>query len=450
MTKESGKQANLLFTGAGVIMVGYLAYLTGMNHLYAVGFLLVPAILLVIFFPFPLFLLFIASFPFNVIPLVEDVGLSIPKAIGYLLFIAWALYIFRKSRADMLRIDRISLNFLLFIGWGLITFMWTLMPVRTLHVGFTLLQLWVFYFIAMSLIDNKRKLEWVVYAILGSCTFVAFNSIIMSVSRLRAVGVKGADANEFAALMILPIYLSLNLAILHKNIFLRVLFGLLIIILLLGAASTVSRGFLLAILLSFIYRVFIDVNKKRALAAILIVLGLTGPFLFVRYHKRAQIEPPMYVKEVPAGRMAIWIIGIEIIKAHPIAGAGMGAFPKAFDKQYEENREKTGWVGYGRVGHNDFITIFAEYGIIGLLIWLGLIVYILRESYRLNFYFLKTGDEYLYAVANAVACALLALLLCQAFLGLYLSKFFWLAIVFIPILKVIAKKQYERKDELTA
>ena len=77
-------------------------------------------------------------------------------------------------------------------------------------------------------------------------------------------------------------------------------------------------------------------------------------------------------------------------------------------------------------------------------------MYILRESHRLNFYYLKTGDEYLYAVANAVACALLALLLCQAFLGLYISKFFWLAIVFIPILKTIAVKQYGRKDELTA
>lgn len=450
MTKDSVKSVNLLFTGAGIITVFFLAYLTGVHHLYAIGFLLVPAIILVLFMPVTLFLIFIASFPFSVIPLVEEIGFSVPKAFGYLLFISWSLYIFRASRADMLRVDRISLNFLLFIAWGLITILWTVMPVRSLYVGFTLLQLWVFYFISMSLIDNKRKLTLVIYAILVSCTFVAANALFMSIGQLRAVGVKGADANEFAALMILPIYLSLNLAIYHKNTLLRLLFGSLIIILMLGAASTVSRGFLLAIGLSFLYRVFLDVDKKRALAAILLVVGLTGPYLFVRYKKRAAVEPPMYAQEMPMGRRAIWIVGLEIIKSHPISGAGMGAFPKAYTTEYQKIRYKTGWTGYDRVGHNDFITIFAEYGIIGLLIWAGLILYILRESAKLNFYFLKTGDEFLYAVANAVACALLALLLCQAFLGLYLSKFFWLAIVFVPILKTIARKKYGLKDDLLA
>jgi O-antigen ligase len=448
MTKESADKGNLLLTGAGIIYICYIAYLTAANHLYAVGFLLFPLILLVIFFPLPLFLLFVASFPFNVIPLIEEVGFSVPRAIGYILFLSWALYIFRERRADLLRIDRISLYFLLFIAWGLITVFWSLRPLGSLLVGFTLLQLWVFYFISMSLIDDKRKLNLVIYAILISYTFVAFNSIIMSLGQLRAVGVKGSDENEFAALMILPIYLSLGLAVYHRKILLRLLFGAVLIILMLGAAATVSRGFLVAILLSFLYRIFLDVNKKRALAAILLVLGLTGPYLLIRYTKRAEVEPPIYVKELPMGRRAIWIVGMEIIKESPILGVGMGSFRVAFDKEYQENRYKTGFVGYGRVAHNDFISIFAEYGIIGLLIWLGMIVYILRESYRLNFYFQKAGDEYLYAIANAIACALLAILLCQAFLGLYLSKFFWLIIAFVPILKTIARRQYGLQDDL--
>ncbi len=447
MIKEKRSGPELLLTGAGLITVAYMAYLTGGNYIFAVGFLIIPAIVLVIFFPLPIFLIFVASFPFNVIPAFEDVGLSIPRLIGYILFLAWALYIFREKRADMLRLDRISLNFLIFLGWGLITVFWAPNPLKVVFIGFTLLQLWVFYNISMSLINTTGKLKWVLYAILASYTYVAAISLVNSIGQLRSVGVKGSDENEFAALMILPIYLSLNLAMYHKNIWLRLLFGGIIIILMLGAASTVSRGFLVSILISFVYRIFLDADRKRALAAVLTVLVLTGPFLLIRYAKRAETEPPIYVKELPSGRMAIWIVGVEIVKAHPIAGVGMGGFSYAFDDEYQQNRYKTGFVGYKRVGHNDFITILAEYGIIGLIIWLSMIAYIIMESYRLNFYFLKVGDKYLFAVANAVASSLLGLLLCQAFLGLYITKFFWLAIAFIPILKTIARQKYGLVDK---
>jgi hypothetical protein len=277
---------------------------------------------------------------------------------------------------------------------------------------------------------------------------VAINSVVLSVQQVRAVGVKGADENEFAALMILPIYLSLNLAIYYRNFWLKLLFGATMVVLMLGATSTVSRGFLVAILISFLYRVFLDVNKKRALAAVLLVLGLTGLYFIPRYLQRAEVEPPIYVEELPTGRMAIWIVGLEVIKEYPVGGCGMGTFRFAFTEEFQENRAKTGFVGYERVAHNDFINIMAEYGIIGFLIWLGLIIYIVRESYRLNFFFLRKGDEYMYAISNAVACSLVALLLCQAFLGLYLSKFFWLAIALVPILKTIASRLYDAKDDL--
>jgi len=450
IAKSGDKRVEIFLTVAGLLLVGYIAYLSGENHLYAVGFILIPAILLVIFFPLPLFLIFVASFPFNVIPIAEQVGFSLPRAIGYLLFLSWALYIFRENRADLVKVDRISLNFFVFLAWGLITIIWSGVPLWSLQIGFTLLQLWGFYFIAMSLIDNKNKLKLVIYAVLISYTFVAISSIIRSTTQLRAVGVTGSDQNEFAALMVLPIYLSLNLAIYYKKFWLKLLFGLIMVILMLGATSTVSRGFLVAILISFLYRIFIDVNKKRAIAAVLLVVTLTGLYFIPRYIKREKIEPSIYVKELPSGRMAIWIVGFEIIKKSPIFGNGMGTFRSAFDDAYQENRYKTGFVGYQRVAHNDFITIMAEYGLVGFLIWLGMMIYVFRESYRLNVFFLRAGDEYLYTIANAVACSLVALLLCQAFLGLYLQKFFWLAIAFVPILKGMAGRLYGAKDELLA
>ena len=203
-------------------------------------------------------------------------------------------------------------------------------------------------------------------------------------------------------------------------------------------------------MVTFFYRVFIEPDKKKALAAVILILLVTGPFLFYKFQRRAIAEKqkPMYVRELPTGRMAIWLVGIEIIKENPIFGSGMGGFPIAFDKEYQEHRIEAGYVGYRRVGHNDFITIMAEYGIVGLLLWFGILIYALRESYRLNAFFIRKGDGYLTAVAGAISCALVALLLCQGFLGLYLSKFFWLAVVFVPVLRTIARKAYGASDAL--
>jgi hypothetical protein len=66
MVKAKRSVPELLFAGAGLITVAFMAYSTGGNYIFAVGFLIIPAIVLVIFFPLPIFLVFVASFPFNV------------------------------------------------------------------------------------------------------------------------------------------------------------------------------------------------------------------------------------------------------------------------------------------------------------------------------------------------------------------------------------------------
>jgi hypothetical protein len=122
-----------------------------------------------------------------------------------------------------------------------------------------------------------------------------------------------------------------------------------------------SRGGLIA--LSTVLFVFLlkgGVRRRMLVPILLIAL----PLLFMPdlFYKR--------VKEAPesrgTGRFDIWTAGMEVVKANPVAGSGLGNFGEAY-------RKVAGYApifrGYDRASHNIFLDIWAETGLIGLALF---------------------------------------------------------------------------------
>ncbi len=66
------------------------------------------------------------------------------------------------------------------------------------------------------------------------------------------------------------------------------------------------------------------------------------------------------MNEDDGGRVALWQKGIEIIRAHPLLGVGMGNYG-----QFTDN---------GLTAHNSYVLCAAELGFFGYFFWLGMIV----------------------------------------------------------------------------
>ena len=73
-----------------------------------------------------------------------------------------------------------------------------------------------------------------------------------------------------------------------------------------------------------------------------------------------------YVSEAKVGRVAIWKSSLKIVRAHPIAGTGMGSFATIYPiYQTEPSNLVT------EHAHNDYVEALAETGVIGGILVLG-------------------------------------------------------------------------------
>ena len=118
-----------------------------------------------------------------------------------------------------------------------------------------------------------------------------------------------------------------------------------------------------------------------------------------------------------AGRFELWDISLKMIKAHPLLGNGIGTFMALF-RSFSPTRN----ISYA---HNCFLQLWAEAGLISLVIFLLFIFKTLNEG----FLFYKKTKNPLFAI---LVCAIVAYL-CHSFFDNHffssqLAFLFWVLI----------------------
>jgi O-antigen ligase len=94
-----------------------------------------------------------------------------------------------------------------------------------------------------------------------------------------------------------------------------------------------------------------------------------------------------------ARRIHIWLASIEAFKTSPVIGIGSGVFFKESNKFLETviNKNKATdirIIDKGGVNpHSIFLTILAEYGLIGMLIFISIIVWYIYSNLKLKYYY---------------------------------------------------------------
>jgi O-antigen ligase len=111
-----------------------------------------------------------------------------------------------------------------------------------------------------------------------------------------------------------------------------------------------------------------------ALVAVVIVAGgltVTQPKLMhaLRHHTSGGLNSATH------GRASLIANGIRIAKAHPALGVGLGGFERAYSKRTHRTPKKS-------ASHNTPVTVAAEQGAIGLVVFFWLVGALLLAAYR--------------------------------------------------------------------
>ncbi len=137
-------------------------------------------------------------------------------------------------------------------------------------------------------------------------------------------------------------------------------------------------------------------------------------------------------------RLTYWTDGIKIANDFPVFGIGYKSWIQYYRARYNPD---------GEVQHNIFIECVSELGYVGLLMFLILIGYVLRENARVRKLTGPKGvapDRFLYHMAFGLDGALIGYLASGFFVTVLFYPFFWINMAFVMALSRVANAQAHR------
>lgn len=219
---------------------------------------------------------------------------------------------------------------------------------------------------------------------------------------IRAYGTF-AHPNQLSAFLIVTCATAIYLFLQESRNKQKVFYTISLVIMIFGSYLTFSRSGLLALYISLalIFMLLIKKAKldyKKLLITILITTVLAITVLFPYLNARTNTAPTNF------NRTLYNKAGIEIFKAHPIFGVGIGNMIPEMSKQLNL---KESWQI--QPPHNFFLEVACETGIIGLILILILFTQVLKTG--VSKIQTQEGDNLIYAIVLTSAfCALIFLM----------------------------------------
>lgn len=136
-----------------------------------------------------------------------------------------------------------------------------------------------------------------------------------------------------------------------------------------------------------------------AMAIVLVLLGgalvISGPEVFTRFLGTPVAEDPTQ------GRAHFWNVTLDVIKAHPLLGSGLGSFSVIYPRYDTRN-------GIFRLeqAHNDYLQTLSDAGILGGVLGLIFIIILFRRGFARR----ETHDKYRRSVTTGALAGCFAAL----------------------------------------
>jgi O-antigen ligase len=238
-------------------------------------------------------------------------------------------------------------------------------------LGFTSMLL--LYFVLVSVIDSLERLRWVVLTAVASLGWASLYVLReWQKNHGWATGYRGAwvvgDENHFAVSAICAIPLAWGMAQ-HEGVrWKRWLAKACLLLILVATLLAASRGGFLGLVAALLFVVARSRQGKRNLVVLLVLIAGFN-IIYPRSPLQRLLHPNFNDTGSEMAHRASWQAGVSMVREHPLAGIGVGAF-----KSQMKNYMPDWWTGATTMAHNAYISVAAEMGIPGLLVFLSILI----------------------------------------------------------------------------
>jgi O-antigen ligase len=319
---------------------------------------------------FWLLLVLVFMIPWENAVTIEQVGTLI-RITGILVAAVWALTVLPQLKYR--KPDAFHAAALLFLLWNAASMIWTHGPDETLQRVLTLSQLLVMVWVVWDLTTTMTDLKAVMQAyVLGGCVTITGTIVNFSRGEMVKYRYTAADLNadDLALILALGLPLAWHLATSRfngkNNLLLRMLNYAYIPAALFAMALTGARMGLVVMIPPIVYMLLTS-RRLKLFPRVLVFMALAAASLALYSQipsgtiERLATTGSSITTGDLGGRVSIWREGLSRFADHPVLGLGGGSFQVANPR-------------FRSVAHNTVLSVLSELGIIGVLIFAGVMV----------------------------------------------------------------------------
>lgn len=370
---------------------------------------------------------------FELLPAAYLGNLTIVKAVGALLTLAWfARVVDRQSNVRVMLWEKpwLTAAAVGFTLWAVISGVWAPDLGTTVSFSARLALNVVLVFVVYSAVQTVEHLRWVIWAfLLGAFLTTGYglvNGLTAGTSGRLVGGLE--DPNFLAAVIVASIVLTGFMFVTSRG-FQRLLLVAILGVLLPSLFLTGSRGGIVALFVAILAAiVFAGPIRLQVVATTLIVVAFTVGYYVTVASVGARARVTAISASDSAGRVDQYNIALRVVGDHPLVGVGLGNFTVVepnYTTATTSFYDVKALVANNPV-HNMYLSVLAELGVVGvvlLAVFLGGCLVSGVQGYRERS---RAGDLEGELLARGVVVATLAFLVAYALLPGLLDKQLWL------------------------
>jgi O-antigen ligase len=380
------------------------------------------------------------------IPGFLGAGVTASKAAGLVLLISWLAHLaLRKdARADLFSVHPgAGWILIFFVGWAALSLIWAESPSTGVEALFRISLNVIFFLIVFTAVRTRGQAIGILGTFVAGACIDALYGLLnpVHVANTARFATSSSKPGELAASLVAGLVLGVALtSALKGKPAPRFLVALAVPLCAVGVLFTGSRGGLIALTVAL--AAFIGVGAKwRGRIVVLAAAVVIAGFGFYTYAASPDLRDRVTSVGSGSGRIDLWTVGWREIEDNPLHGVGIGNFPVASPHfvLVPGDVARAEYVVYpDKVAHNTYLEIWAETGLVSLILFGALVTFCVRSSLRAARAFAGRGDPPMELLSRALFVAQLGFLAGAFFTSRQYEKDVWLILALGPTLLTVA------------
>lgn len=318
------------------------------------------------------------------------------------------------------------------------------------HIGYFFLAVIGFYALSQQ---RKGFDRFVVFFVAIHCILVFMNLDKFQMGERAGTFRAGyflGDGNDFAWGLVIALPFSFYLMWDRRGKFVWRLIGIAVFLfIVLGIVGTKSRGGSIALAASLLY-LWAMLSSRKILGFAVIALVFAGIIVFAPtdYAERMKTIAEYEQDSSAMGRITAWGYATQMAIDNPLLGVGAGSFNSAYGRDYRREGDPQRWIST----HSIFFKVLAEYGFLGLVLFLYLIysLWVLNRKLRAYIEENPSKTDLPYYAPELINMSLVGYASAGAFLtGVEYPHFYLLMAFSLGLNRLVHQQAEDRKNELS-